>query len=87
MLASVRIDMNGEVVACHGDSEALAQLVGYATRMGALLGSQLGLEAFEALSADLGEKRALIFVEGDQMVGLLLWPRASHQELRQQLGV
>lgn len=87
VLASVRIDMNGEVVAQHGATDVLAPLVGYVTRMGALLGPQLGLEPFEALSADLGERRALIYVEGREMVGLLLTPGPVYQELRQQLGV
>lgn len=87
VLASVRIDMNGEIVARQGAADSLAPLVGYVTRMGALLGSLLALEPFEALSADLGTKRALIFVEGNEMVGLLLSTGALHQELRQQLGV
>jgi hypothetical protein len=87
VLASVRIDMNGEIVARQGDADMLAPLVGYVTRMGALLGLSLGLEAFEALSADLGKKRALIYAEGEEMVGLLLEPGAVYQELRQQLSV
>jgi hypothetical protein len=87
VLASVRIDMNGEIVERKGDADALAPLVGYVTRMGALLGLALGLEAFEALSADLGNKRALIYAEGEDMVGLLLEPGAVYQELRQQLSV
>lgn len=87
VLASVRIDINGEIVAVQGNADSLAPLVGYVTRMGALLALQLGLEPFEALSADLGKQRALIFTEGDEMVGLLLAPGALLQELRQQLGV
>ena len=87
VLASVRIDMNGEIVAVQGAAEWLAPLVGYVTRMGALLALQLGMPAFEALSAELGSRRALIFVEGDEMVGLMLGPGALYQELRQQLGV
>jgi hypothetical protein len=87
VLASVRIDINGQLVAVHGNAKELAPLVGYVTRMGALLALQLGLEPFEALSADLGKQRALIFTEGDEMVGLLLGPGALYQELRQQLGV
>lgn len=87
VLASVRIDMNGEIVARQGAADALAPLIGYVTRMGALLGVQLGLEPFEALAADLGKKRALIYVEGNEMVGLLLGPGALYQEMRQQLGL
>jgi len=86
-LASVRIDMNGEIVAQQGTSDVLAALVSYVTRMGALLGPQLGLEPFEALSAELGIRRALIYVEGREMVGLLLAPGPVYQEMRQQLGV
>jgi hypothetical protein len=87
VIASVRIDMNGDIVALNGNAESLAPLVAYVTRMGALLGPQLGLESFEALSADLGKRRALVFVEGDEMVGLLLPAGPLHQELRQQLGL
>jgi hypothetical protein len=87
VLASVRVDMNGEIVARNGAADALAPLIGYITRMGALLGVQLGLDPFEALAADLGTKRALVYVEGNEMVGLLLGPGALYQELRQQLGV
>jgi hypothetical protein len=87
VIASVRIDMNGEIVAQNGHSDTLAPLVAYVTRMGALLGPQLGLESFEALSAELGKRRALVFVEGEEMVGLLLPPGTLHQELRQQLGL
>jgi hypothetical protein len=87
VLASVRIDMNGEIVAQHGATDVLAPLVGYVARMGALLGPQLGLEPFEALSAELGARRALIYVEGKDMVGLLLSPGPAYQGMRQQLGV
>jgi hypothetical protein len=87
VIASVRIDMNGEVVAYNGPADALAPLVAYVTRMGALLGPQLGLEPFEALAAELGKRRALVFVEADEMVGMLLPAGALCQELRQQLGL
>jgi hypothetical protein len=87
VIASVRIDMNGEVVSHNGPSDSIAPLVAYVTRMGALLGPQLGLEPFEALAAELGKRRALVFVEGDEMVGLLLPAGALCQELRQQLGL
>ena len=80
-------DVNGEIVAQQGASDMLAPLVAYVTRMGALIGSQLGLESFEALSAELGDERALIYAEGPEMVGLLLAPGPVYQELRQQLGV
>jgi hypothetical protein len=87
LLASVRIDVNGEVVSQHGSVDTLAPLVAYVTRMGALLSFQLGLHAFEAISADLGPHKALVFVEGKEMVGLLLAPGPLYQELRHQLGV
>jgi hypothetical protein len=87
VIASVRIDMNGDVVAQNGRADVLASLVAYVTRMGALLGPQLGLEPFEALAAELGKRRALVFVEADHMVGLLLPQGTLCQELRQQLGV
>jgi hypothetical protein len=87
LLASVRIDVNGEVVSQHGSVDTLAPLVAYVTRIGALLSFQLGLHAFEAVSADLGPHKALVFVEGKEMVGLLLAPGPLYQELRQQLDV
>lgn len=87
LLASVRINLDGEVVSHSGSAETLAPLVAYVTRMGALLSTQLGLRAFEALSADLGSQKALIFVEGHEMVGLLMSSGSMYAEIRQQLGV
>ncbi len=87
LLASVRINVDGEVVSHSGSAETLAPLVAYVTRMGALLATQLGLRGFEALSADLGGQKALIFVEGHEMVGLLLSSGSMFTEVRQQLGV
>lgn len=87
LLASVRINLDGDLVSQSGSADSLASLVAYVTRMGALLGVQLGLRAFEALSADLGEQKALIFVEGHEMVGLLMSAGGTYAELRQQLGV
>lgn len=87
LLASVRIDVNGQIVSHHGDVAALAPLVAYVTRLGAILGAQLGLRPFEALSAELGAHRALIFVDGNEMVGLLLVNGLTYAELRRQLRV
>jgi len=87
VLASVRLDLNGELVSAHGDAEMLGAVVAYVTRIGALLGPQLGLAAFEALYAELGARRLVVFVDGSEMVGLVLTPGSTVQELRRQLGV
>ncbi len=87
MIASVRIDMNGEIVTEHGNHENLAALTAYVTRIGALLGVAMGLESFEAMHVELGGKRLLVFADGAEMVGLLMLPGPAVNELRQQLGV
>jgi hypothetical protein len=87
MIGSVRIDMNGDVIALHGQNEQLAPLVAYITRIGALLGATLGLESFDALHVELGGKRLLVFADGGEMVGLMLSAGPAVNELRLQLGV
>jgi hypothetical protein len=87
MIASVRIDMNGEVISEHGENDHLAPLVAYVTRIGALLGATLGLESFEALHVELGDKRLLVFADGGEMVGLMMSAGPAVSELRHQLGV
>ena len=72
MIASVRIDMNGDVISEHGQNEQLAPLVAYVTRIGALLGATLGLEPFDAMHVELGGKRLLVFADGGEMVGLMM---------------
>jgi hypothetical protein len=87
MIASVRIDMNGEIVTEHGSHENLAALTAYVTRIGALLGVSLGLEAFDAMHVELGATRLLVFADGSEMVGLMMSPGPAVNELRQQLSV
>jgi hypothetical protein len=87
LVASVRIDMNGDIVAQHGDTNHLAQLVSYVTRLCVLLGPSLGLAPFEAMCAELGTHRVLIFTDGSDMVGLHVKPGHALQELRKQLRV
>jgi hypothetical protein len=87
LTASVRIDMNGDIVAEHGDVAHLAQLVSYVTRLCTLLGPNLGLAAFEAMSVELGAQRVLIFSDGADMVGLQVHPGPAFQELRRQLRI
>lgn len=85
LTASVRIDMNGDIVAEHGDVAHLAQLVSYVTRLCVLLGPSLGLAPFDAMCVELGAQRLLIFSDGGDMVGLHVKPGPAHQELRKQL--
>jgi hypothetical protein len=87
LVASVRIDMNGDIVAQHGEAGHLAQLVSYVTRLCALLGPSLGLAPFEAMSADVGAQHVLIFSDGGDMVGLNVKPSPAYQELRKQLRI
>ncbi|MFT3923173.1 MAG: DUF4388 domain-containing protein [Myxococcales bacterium] len=87
MIASVRLDMNGELISEHGQNEHLAPLVAYVTRIGALLGATLGLESFDALHVELGGKRLLVFADGGEMVGLMMSAGPAVNELRHQLGV
>lgn len=87
LIASVRIDMNGDVVAQHGETVHLAQLVSYVTRLCALLGPSLGLAPFEAMTAELGSQRLLVFTDGSDMVGLQVKPSPAYQELRRQLRI
>ena len=85
LVASVRIDMNGDVVGEHGDAAHLGQLVSYVTRLCTLIGPALGLAPFEAMSVELGARRALIFSDEGDMVGLQVNPGPAYQELRKQL--
>jgi hypothetical protein len=78
LTASVRIDMNGDIVAEH---------VSYVTRLCTLLGPTLGLAPFEAMSVELGAQRVLIFSDGADMVGLQVHPGPAYQELRRQLRI
>jgi hypothetical protein len=87
LIASVRIDLNGDIVAQHGDAAHLAQLVSYVTRLCVLLGPSLGLAPFEAMCAELGAHRVLIFSDGSDMVGLRVKPGPAFQELRRQLRI
>ncbi len=87
LVASVRIDMNGDVVGEHGETAHLAQLVSYVTRLCTLVGPALGLAPFEAMSVEIGAQRVLIFSDEGDMVGLHIHPGPAYQELRKQLRI
>lgn len=87
IVASVRISEDGQVIPGHGDAETLSQLVAYTMRLGTLAGAHLGLEPMDALYADLGDRRVVVFNDQGDTVGLVLTPGATVTELRRQLGV
>lgn len=87
VLASVRLNANGEIVAQNGEHDLLPALVAYVTCVGALVGSHLGLAPFEALHAEVGNRRVLVFADGTEMVGLSLQPGPVLDEQLRQLGV
>jgi hypothetical protein len=84
--ASVRVSPNGEVLNADGDVEMFGALVAYVTRLSVVLGTELGLEPFDSLHAELGGERLVVFADGPDTVGLLLRAGATAQELRKQLG-
>lgn len=87
ILASVRVSEDGEVTAGHGDGEALSQLVSYTVRLATLAGAHLGLGPLDALYADLGDRRVVVFNDDGDTVGLVLTPGSTVNDLRRQLGV
>lgn len=87
VIASVRISEDGQVIPGHGDADTLSQLVAYTMRLGTLAGAHLGLEPMDALYADLGDRRVMVFNDQGDTVGLVLTPGTTVAELRRQLGV
>lgn len=87
VVASVRITEDGQVIPGHGDADTLSQLVAYTMRLGTLAGAHLGLEPMDALYADLGDRRVVVFNDQGDTVGLVLTPGTTVTELRKQLGV
>ncbi|MEY4514321.1 MAG: hypothetical protein RLZZ450_6443, partial [Pseudomonadota bacterium] len=90
LIASVRVDNNGEVVgtfAGEGTGDLLPQLVAYVTRLIALVRVDFSLDPFEALHAELSGMRIVLFEDAGEMVGLMMRPGSALQELRQRLGV
>lgn len=87
VVASVRISEDGQVIPGHGDADTLSQLVAYTMRLGTLAGAHLGLGPMDALYADLGDRRVVVFNDQGDTVGLVLTPGTTVTELRRQLGV
>jgi Domain of unknown function (DUF4388) len=87
VIASVRLNEYGQLVSSTGKAQVLAQLVAYVTRMTAIVAHHLALSPFVALEAELGGQRVLVFVDGADLVGLVLADGASAAELRKQLGL
>jgi hypothetical protein len=87
VIASVRIDMHGEVVGAFGGDDQLAQLVAYVSRIATLVQCDFALDPFEALHAELAGKRVLIYHDDNDLVGVVMRPSSAAQELRQRLGV
>ncbi len=87
IVASVRVDVRGEVVGTFGPDDQLGQLVAYVSRVAALVQADFALEPFDALHAELTGKRVLIYRDAGELVGVVMKPSAEAQELRQRLGV
>lgn len=87
VVASVRISEDGQVIPGHGDADTLSQLVAYTMRLGTLAGAHLGLGPMDAIYADLGDRRVVVFNDAGDTVGLVLTPGTTVTELRRQLGV
>lgn len=87
IVASVRVSEDGQVTTGHGDGEALSQLVSYTVRLATLAGAHLGLGPLDALYADLGDRRVVVFNDDGDTVGLVLTPGSTVNDLRRQLGV
>lgn len=87
VIASVRLNEQGQLVSAAGRSQLLAQLVAYVTRMSAIVAHHLALEPFAALEAELGGQRAFVYVEGTDLVGLVLAEGAEAAEQRKRLGL
>lgn len=87
LLASVRLDGRGELIAATGDSQTLAELTAYAMQLMALVRAELALDPFAALHAELAGHAVLLFEDAGDMVGVLLRSGSEAQELAQQLGV
>jgi hypothetical protein len=87
IIASVRVSEDGQVTTGHGDGEALSQLVSYTVRLATLAGAHLGLGPLDALYADLGDRRVVVFNDDGDTVGLVLTPGSTVNDLRRQLGV
>lgn len=86
-LACVRVARSGDVVAAQGPVDQLTQLVSYVGRLTTLISSELDLDPFHALCAELMGLRVVVFEDGGDLVGLLLQPGPEAQALRQRLGV
>jgi hypothetical protein len=86
-LACVRVARSGEVVAAQGAVDQLTQLVSYVGRLTALISSELALDPFHALCAELMGLRVVVFEDAGELVGLMLEPGPEVQALRQRLGV
>jgi hypothetical protein len=87
LVASVRLDAQGALIDTYGSSDHLAQLVAYVVLVVSLIKVDFALDPFEALHADLLGLRVLIFREAGDILGLLMTPGSSTQDLRQRLGV
>jgi hypothetical protein len=83
----VRLDRVGQVVASSGEVDLLSQLVAYIGRLASLLSSELSLDPFVALHAELVGTRVIVFADAGELVGLLFEPGAQPQLLRQRLGI
>lgn len=63
LIAAVRLDGSGNVVAARGEAEALAQIAAYAARLAELVGEQLGMPGLTSVEVAQSQSRTLIVRE------------------------
>jgi hypothetical protein len=85
---AVRLDPSGKVVSTRGDCEELVATTAYATRIAALVGDQLGMDALMVIECLSGTKRRLFYTEkGGSVIGLEAPEAVDLSALREKLGL
>jgi hypothetical protein len=85
---AVRLDPSGKVVSTRGDSEELAATTAYASRLAALVGEQLGLDALKAIECVSGSTRRLFYAEkAGSMIGIEVPEEVDLAALLEKLGL
>lgn len=85
---AVRLDAGGKVVSTRGDCDELAATTAYATRLAALVGEQMGMDALKVIECVSGSTRRLFYAEkGGSTIGLEVPEEVDLSALREKLGL
>jgi hypothetical protein len=85
---AVRLDPDGKVVSTRGDCEELVATTAYATRISALVGEQLGMDALKVIECLSGTTRRLFYTEKNgSVIGLEVPEEVDLSALREKLGL